>query len=163
PGTGGATTPGTGGSLGTGGAALGTGGGAPGAGGVAPRAGGGGPPGRGGRGPGGGGGGGGPGAGARRGGGARRARPPAARLPTPPGPSGQPRPLGTPGNLTVLNWAGFKGAVTYSFDDDNDSQISNYSMLQSAGGQYTFFLWTGRTQASNAIWKQALNDGHEIG
>ena len=44
----------------------------------------------------------------------------------------------------MLNWAGFKGAVTYTFDDDNDSQISNYSMLQAAGGQYTFYLWTGQ-------------------
>jgi len=84
-------------------------------------------------------------------------------LPAPPGAGNVPKPSGTAGNITVLNWAGFKGAVTYSFDDDNDSQISNYSMLQAAGGQYTFFLWTGRTQATNAIWKQALKDGHEIG
>jgi hypothetical protein len=74
-----------------------------------------------------------------------------------------PKPTGTPNGITVINWAGFKGAVTYSFDDDNDSQISNYSMLQSAGGQYTFFMWTNRSQAQNAIWKQALKDGHEIG
>jgi hypothetical protein len=84
-------------------------------------------------------------------------------LPIPPGPSNVAKPSGTPGNLTVINWAGFKAAVTYSFDDDNDSQISNYSMLQAAGGQYTFFMWTNRTQAQNAIWKTALNDGHEIG
>ncbi len=84
-------------------------------------------------------------------------------LPIPPGASNVPKPSGTPGNLTVINWAGFKAAVTYSFDDDNDSQISNYAMLQAAGGQYTFFMWTNRTQAQNAIWKTALNDGHEIG
>ena len=84
-------------------------------------------------------------------------------LPVPPGANNVPKPSGTPGNLTVVNWAGFKGAVTYSFDDDNDSQISNYSMLQAAGGQYTFFLWTGRTQATNQIWKTARADGHEIG
>ena len=80
----------------------------------------------------------------------------------PPGASNVPKPSGTPGNITVLNWAGFKAAVTYSFDDDNDSQISNYSMLKAAGGQYTFFLWTGRLQAQNAIWKTAMADGHEI-
>jgi hypothetical protein len=84
-------------------------------------------------------------------------------LPVPSGASNMPKPSGTPGNLTVINWAGFKAAVTYSFDDDNDSQIQNYSMLQSAGGQYTFFLWTGRSQATNAIWKTAQKDGHEIG
>ena len=88
-------------------------------------------------------------------------------LPVPPGATDVAKPSGTinlsTAKITVLNWAGFKGAVTYSFDDDNDSQISNYSQLQAAGGQYTFFLWTGRTQATNAIWKQALKDGHEIG
>ena len=45
----------------------------------------------------------------------------------------------------------------------NDSQISNYNMLQAAGGQYTFYLWTGRSQATNQIWKTAKADGHEIG
>jgi hypothetical protein len=36
-------------------------------------------------------------------------------------------------------------------------------MLQAAGGQYTFFMWTNRSQATDPIWKQALKDGHEIG
>jgi hypothetical protein len=84
-------------------------------------------------------------------------------LPIPPGASDMPKPTGSAGTVTVVNWAGFKAAVTYSFDDDNDSQISNYSMLQAAGGQYTFYLWTGRSQATNAIWKTAKADGHEIG
>jgi len=84
-------------------------------------------------------------------------------LPVPPGSSNVPQPTGTPGNITVLNWAGFTAAVTYSFDDDNQSQIDDYSMLQAAGGQYTFFMWTSRSQATNAIWKTALTDGHEIG
>jgi len=84
-------------------------------------------------------------------------------LPVPPGSGNVPQPSGTPGNITVVNWAGFTAAVTYSFDDDNQSQIDNYSMLQAAGGQYTFFMWTNRSQAGNAIWKTALNDGHEIG
>ena len=84
-------------------------------------------------------------------------------LPVPPGASNMPKPSGTGTGITVLNWAGFKGAVTYSFDDDNDSQISNYQMLKAAGGQYTFYLWTGRSQATNAVWKTAMADGHEIG
>jgi hypothetical protein len=74
-----------------------------------------------------------------------------------------PKPSGTPGNITVLNWAGFKGAVTYSFDDSNDSQIQNYSTLQALGVPFTFFMWTGKSEASNSVWATALKDGHEIG
>ena len=63
------------------------------------------------------------------------AAPPAAEstgLPVPPG-AGIPRPSGTPGNVTVLNWAGFKSAVSYTFDDTNSSQISNYAALNALG------------------------------
>src|SRR5512138_296521 len=37
-------------------------------------------------------------------------------LPTPPD-DHIPRPAGRPGNLRVLDWAGFRGAVSYTFDD----------------------------------------------
>jgi len=84
-------------------------------------------------------------------------------LPVPPGGGNVAKPSGTGSTVTVLNWAGFTAAVTYSFDDDNQSQIDDYKMLQDAGGQYTFFMWTNRSQATNAVWKQALMDGHEIG
>ncbi|MFZ5890506.1 MAG: polysaccharide deacetylase family protein [Myxococcota bacterium] len=84
-------------------------------------------------------------------------------LPVPPGAANQPKPSGTPNGIQVLGWAGFKAAVTYSFDDNTDSQIANYSQLQAAGGQYTFYLWTGRSQAMNSVWKTAVKDGHEIG
>jgi hypothetical protein len=84
-------------------------------------------------------------------------------LPTPPGSSNVPKPTGTPGNITVLNWAGFKGAVTYSFDDSNDSQIQDYSSLQALGVPFTFYMWTGKSEASNSIWGTAVKDGHEIG
>ncbi len=89
--------------------------------------------------------------------------PGASGLPVAPGAGDVAKPTGAGSTITVVNWAGFKGAVTYSFDDDNDSQISNYSKLQAVGGQYTFFMWTGKSQAMNAIWKTALTDGHEIG
>jgi Polysaccharide deacetylase len=84
-------------------------------------------------------------------------------LPVPPGAANVPQPTGTGTTVTSVNWAGFKGAVTYSFDDDNDSQITNYNALQAVGGQYTFFMWTGKSEASNSIWATALKDGHEIG
>src|SRR5204862_351142 len=54
-------------------------------------------------------------------------------LPVPPGPSDVPRPAGTPGNLKVLHWAGFKSAVSYTFDDAQPSQIEHYPDLQAAG------------------------------
>jgi polysaccharide deacetylase len=84
-------------------------------------------------------------------------------LPAPPGPDTVARPAGAPGDITVLNWAGFQGAVTYSFDDNNNSQIQNYDTLQGLGVPFTFYLWTGQPSASNAVWARALADGHEIG
>ena len=96
-------------------------------------------------------------------GGGGTAPPSMSGLPVPPGAGSVAQPTGTGSMVTVLNWAGFTGAVTYSFDDDNDSQIQDYPMLKEAGGQYTFFMWTNRSQAQNAIWKTVLADGHEIG
>lgn len=84
-------------------------------------------------------------------------------LPAPLGPSDVARPSGTPNGITTLNWAGFTGAVTYSFDDNNQSQIQNYDTLNNLGVPLTFYLWTGQGSASNAVWARALQDGHEIG
>ncbi len=81
----------------------------------------------------------------------------------PPGSANVPKPSGSPGNITVLNWAGFKGAVSYSFDDDNDTQISNYSTLNGYGVPLTFYMWGNRTEASNSVWGTAVKNGHEIG
>lgn len=80
-----------------------------------------------------------------------------------PATTGVAKPSGTAGNLKVVDWAGFKGAVTYTFDDANSSQISNYAALQALGVHMTFYLQTGKSEASNAIWTQALHDGHELG
>ena len=74
-----------------------------------------------------------------------------------------PRPTGTPGNITVISWAGFKGAVSYTFDDSNSSQIQHYAELQALGVPCTFYLWTARPDSSNPVWGTALKDGHEIG
>jgi hypothetical protein len=82
-------------------------------------------------------------------------------LPPPPT-TGVPRPSGTPGDITVLDWAGFKGAVTYSFDDNNTTQIQNYTELNALGVRYTFYLWTGKSEAMNSIWMTARDDGHEL-
>jgi peptidoglycan/xylan/chitin deacetylase (PgdA/CDA1 family) len=83
-------------------------------------------------------------------------------LPVPPGAANVPKPTGAGTQITVVHWAGFKGAVSYSFDDNNTSQIQNYSQLNALGVRFTFFMWTGKAEASNAIWKTAYKDGHEI-
>jgi peptidoglycan/xylan/chitin deacetylase (PgdA/CDA1 family) len=79
------------------------------------------------------------------------------------GATGNAKPSGAVGGLRVLDWAGFTGAVSFTFDDGNSSQISNYSQLNATGAKATFFLVTGWSNASNAIWKTAVSNGHEIG
>jgi peptidoglycan/xylan/chitin deacetylase (PgdA/CDA1 family) len=79
------------------------------------------------------------------------------------GSTGVPKPSGTAGNLKVLNWAGFKAAVSYTFDDANSSQLQHYAKLQALGVPMTFYLITSKAEASNAVWAQAVKDGHELG
>ena len=74
-----------------------------------------------------------------------------------------PRPSGAPGGLTVVPWAGFRAAVTYTFDDANSSQIAHYAELQALGVPMTFYLITSKPEASDPIWARALADGHELG
>jgi peptidoglycan/xylan/chitin deacetylase (PgdA/CDA1 family) len=84
-------------------------------------------------------------------------------LPVPPG-GGVARPAGTPGNMVVVNWAGFKSAVSYTFDDTNSSQIQHYPALQALGVRMTFYLITSKTtELNNPVWAQAVADGHELG
>jgi len=77
--------------------------------------------------------------------------------------TGVARPSGSADGLVVLDWAGFKAAVTYTLDDANSSQIANYDTLQALGVPLTFYLWTNRPGASDEVWAQAVADGHEIG
>jgi hypothetical protein len=84
------------------------------------------------------------------------------------GATGTAKPSATGTTVTVLSWAGFKSAISFTFDDANSSQISNYTALQAQNDKgnnvrYTFFLQTGKTEAGNTIWKTAHNDGHELG
>ena len=84
-------------------------------------------------------------------------------LPIPPG-GGVARPSGAPGGLTVVDWAGFRAAISYTFDDTNSSQIQHYAELQALAVPMTFYLITGKTpEIDNAIWSQAVKDGHELG
>jgi hypothetical protein len=86
----------------------------------------------------------------------------------PAGTSGQAKPSGSGTTVTVLDWAGFKTAISFTFDDSNSSQISNYSALQALNDKgnnvrYTFYLQTGKSESSNAVWGTAHKDGHELG
>jgi peptidoglycan/xylan/chitin deacetylase (PgdA/CDA1 family) len=85
-------------------------------------------------------------------------------LPVPPG-GGQPMPSGAPGGLTVLDWAGFKSAVSWTFDDSQPSQIAHYAELAAVGLPMTFYISTGLATEANydATWSQAVADGSEIG
>ena len=80
------------------------------------------------------------------------------------GSAGTPKPSGAVGNLKILNWAGFKGAVTYTFDDTNQSQLDNYAALKALGARMTYYLITDKIKAANTpAWTQVLNDGNELG
>ena len=89
-----------------------------------------------------------------------RNEPPVA-LPVPPE-TKVPKPSGPVGGLKVLDWAGFKAAVTYTFDDSIPSQIENYPQLQATGIHMTFFL-NGGKDGNSPVWAQAARDGHELG
>lgn len=86
---------------------------------------------------------------------------PSSGLPTP-RKNGVPRPEGKPGGLKVVDWAGFKAAITYTFDDSGASQVAAYPQLQATGERMTFFLTRAWAEHS-PIWAQAAADGHEIG
>ncbi len=78
------------------------------------------------------------------------------------GAGGQAKPAGALSNFKVLNWAGFKAAVSFSFDDALSSQISNYSTLDAVGIPLTFYV-VSSNNASSSTWAKARSDGHEIG
>jgi peptidoglycan/xylan/chitin deacetylase (PgdA/CDA1 family) len=86
---------------------------------------------------------------------------PSSGLPTPQR-SGIPRPEGRRGGFKVLTWAGFKAAVTYTFDDSTATQIAAYPDLQATGVRMTFFITRVWAQNSS-IWAQVAADGNEIG
>jgi peptidoglycan/xylan/chitin deacetylase (PgdA/CDA1 family) len=89
----------------------------------------------------------------------------ASGLPIPAGAGNVPAPSGAAGGLTVLSWAGFKGATSFTFDDSQPSQIAHYAELQAVGVPMTFYISTDNsTEAGfDSTWTQAVMDGHEIG
>jgi len=76
--------------------------------------------------------------------------------------SGAAKPSGAAGGLTVVNWAGFKGAISFNFDDALASQRAHYDDLNAVGVPVTFYL-VGANDGGNAAWTKAAADGHELG
>jgi hypothetical protein len=82
-----------------------------------------------------------------------------------PGEANTPKPSGAACNLTVLNWAGFDGAATYTFDDGQPSHIAHWQELKATGVPLTFFLMTSSTFPEGYVetWKDAMASGSELG
>jgi peptidoglycan/xylan/chitin deacetylase (PgdA/CDA1 family) len=74
-----------------------------------------------------------------------------------------PRPHGRPGNLKVLDWAGFRGAVTYSLDDSQPSHVEHYPELAATGIPMTFYVNEDTASTDLALWRKVFTDGNEIG
>jgi len=92
-----------------------------------------------------------------------------ASLDPPPAPptSSLPRPSGSGSspNLRVLPWAGFKAALTYTFDDSQPSQMEHWPELKATGVPMTFFLNpSANWQAGyDANWSAIAAAGSELG
>jgi hypothetical protein len=79
--------------------------------------------------------------------------------------TGVAKPAGAAGGLKVLDWAGFKGAASFTFDDNTPSQMPNYNALKATGGRFTWFVvgtWlNGQTSTINQF-KATIADGQEV-
>jgi len=76
-----------------------------------------------------------------------------------PSTTGVAKPAGAAGGLKVIDWAGFKGAVSFTFDDNTPSQLSNYAALKGTGGHFTWFLIAS---SAGSGYKATIADGQEI-
>jgi len=77
----------------------------------------------------------------------------------------QPNSTVTTPNLRVLPWAGFKGAITYTFDDSQPSQTEHWLELKATGVPMTFLVNpSANWQAGyDANWSAVAAAGSEIG
>lgn len=82
-----------------------------------------------------------------------------------PNQNGVAQPSGAVGGLKVLDWAGFKGAASFTFDDNTPSQMDNYAQLKATGGRFTWFVvgnFLGSNAAEIARFKATQADGMEV-
>lgn len=75
------------------------------------------------------------------------------------------KPTGSACDLAILDWAGFDGAASYSFDDGQPSHVQNWPSLKATGVPMTFYLVPsmGAGASDDAVWKEALAAGCELG
>jgi len=73
--------------------------------------------------------------------------------------TGVAKPAGAVGGLQVIDWAGFKGAASFTFDDNTPSQLANYTQLKATGGHFTWFLIAS---SAGTGYKATITDGQEI-
>jgi len=76
-----------------------------------------------------------------------------------PSTTGVAKPAGAAGGMKVIDWAGFKGAASFTFDDNTPSQMANYNALKATGGRFTWFLIAS---SSSNDYKATIADGQEI-
>ncbi len=91
---------------------------------------------------------------------------PISGLPNPPGADDQAAPSGAAQNLQILPWAGFKSAVTYTFDDAQPSQIQHWPDLKAEDIRGTFYLNTYNENSEvdfDMTWQDAAASGWELG
>jgi hypothetical protein len=83
----------------------------------------------------------------------------------PPGAANAAVPSGRVANLKVLPWAGFRAAVTYTFDDSQPSQIDHFAELDATAVPMTFYVTSGNSgyPCYEETWKTAARAGHELG
>lgn len=82
-----------------------------------------------------------------------------------PSQTGVAQPSGAVGGLRVLDWAGFRGAASFTFDDNTPSQMDNYAQLKATGGRFTWFVvgnFLGSNSAEIARFKATQADGMEV-
>ncbi len=86
-------------------------------------------------------------------------------LPVPPGDANVPKPAGNAANLKVVSWAGFKAAVTYTFDDSQPSQFEHWPELKAAGAPVSYFITTSANYITDydKILKEVVSVGGELG
>jgi len=81
-----------------------------------------------------------------------------------PSATGVAKPAGAAGGLKVLDWAGFKGAASFTFDDNTPSQMPSYNALKATGGHFTWFV-VGSWLSGSALvsqYKATIADGQEV-
>jgi hypothetical protein len=81
-----------------------------------------------------------------------------------PSTTGVAKPAGAAGGLKVIDWAGFKGAMSMTFDDNTPSQMANYAALKATGGHFTWFVVGSWLSGSSDVakYKATLADGQEM-